>query len=348
MRVGFTNEFDKKRALVVFKNKRLVVYKHNESFYCMDAVCPHSGGPLHLGRVEFDIEDALNLTCPWHAYKFNSCTGKSIDNDMFEASVYEVTVNENQVFINYPENIDKVTVEFYDFKDETTIKNEIITIPQTVLNDDASLVDWAILILNTPDPNQKVALTFQAANKWFDGDIKTIGNSSDVPNRPARQENLLFLDRGKIQRKGKLGSLQSRIGMLHALANVEQWAIDLAWDIIARFSTAEFNQQSIQSQKEFFSDFVKVASEEAKHFTFLVDRLKALGSFFGALPVHDGLWDSALLTSHCLLSRLAIVHMVHEARGLDVNPNTIDKFRKAGDLESVEKLAIIHQGNFIY
>ena len=33
---------------------------------------------------------------------------------------------------------------------------------------------------------------------------------------------------------------------------------------------------------------------------------------------------------------------VHEARGLDVNPHTIEKFRKAGDLEAVEALEIIH------
>lgn len=102
-------------------------------------------------------------------------------------------------------------------------------------------------------------------------------------------------------------------------------------------------EECISSQKEFFSDFVRVAKEEATHFTYLVDRLKALGSYFGELPVHDGLWDSAVLTSDSLLSRLAIVHMVHEARGLDVNPSTIEKFRKAEDFESVEKLKQIHR-----
>jgi uncharacterized ferritin-like protein (DUF455 family) len=33
---------------------------------------------------------------------------------------------------------------------------------------------------------------------------------------------------------------------------------------------------------------------------------------------------------------------VHEARGLDVNPATIERFRRSGDLESVKILEIIH------
>lgn len=47
-------------------------------------------------------------------------------------------------------------------------------------------------------------------------------------------------------------------------------------------------------------------------------------------------------TAQSLKARLAIIHLVHEARGLDVNPATIEKFRRAGDLESVKVLEIIH------
>lgn len=45
---------------------------------------------------------------------------------------------------------------------------------------------------------------------------------------------------------------------------------------------------------------------------------RELGSEYGDFPAHDSLWESADETSHDLLARLAIVHMVHEARGLDV------------------------------
>ncbi len=40
--------------------------------------------------------------------------------------------------------------------------------------------------------------------------------------------------------------------------------------------------------------------------------------------------------------RLAIIHLVHEARGLDVNPATIERFRKAGDMDTVAVMEVIH------
>jgi len=103
---------------------------------------------------------------------------------------------------------------------------------------------------------------------------------------------------------------------------LESVAIDLAWDIIARFS-------HMNLPIEFYNDFVKVAEDEARHYTALSNRLTELGSYYGAVPVHEGLWESAERTSENILARLAIEHMVHEARGLDVTPFTIQKFKKA-------------------
>ncbi|XP_016551825.1 uncharacterized protein LOC107851354 isoform X2 [Capsicum annuum] len=103
-------------------------------------------------------------------------------------------------------------------------------------------------------------------------------------------------------------------------------------DIIARFG----KQQAMP--RDFFTDFVKVAQDEGRHFTLLAARLKELGSFYGALPAHDGLWDSAIATSKDLSARLAIEHCVHEARGLDVMPTTISRFRNGGDNQTAELL----------
>lgn len=43
-----------------------------------------------------------------------------------------------------------------------------------------------------------------------------------------------------------------------------------------------------------------------------------------------------------ILAHAAIIHLVHEARGLDVNPQTIRKFGVAGDTRSVAALEVIH------
>jgi len=63
-------------------------------------------------------------------------------------------------------------------------------------------------------------------------------------------------------------------------------------------------------------------------------RLVDLGSAYGDLKGHDGLWQSATETSKDILARLVIVHMVHEARGLDVTPNMLKKLAKSSDTAS--------------
>ncbi|KAF5756435.1 putative Ferritin-like superfamily [Helianthus annuus] len=131
---------------------------------------------------------------------------------------------------------------------------------------------------------------------------------------------------------GKAGSLQSRQAIVHSLVHSESWAIDLSWDIIARFGKQE------SMPREFFDDFVRVAQDEGRHFTLLAARLEELGSYYGALPAHDGLWDSAVATSKDLFARLAVEHCVHEAGGLDVLPTTISRFRNGGDNQTAELL----------
>ncbi|KAI8897908.1 hypothetical protein BC833DRAFT_591782 [Globomyces pollinis-pini] len=346
---------NQKRALVkLISNSKypnqLVIAPFRKDLYCMESICPHSGGPLHLGPIVQDIEDLQpHLICPWHAFRFSVIDGKSADDDIFETYVFKIHVEDDVVFLDYPDADATIeSISIYEVPPEKEIFNPKAKVSENVKSkNDYTLVDWAIEILNTADPSEKVRLTFEASNKWFDGEISEIGFSNEVPDRPPRHEGLEVVDHRKTKKVGKGGSVQSRIAILHALANVEQWAIDLAWDIIARFANVSYETKNgtilLKDQREFFTDFVRVANEEAKHFSFLVERLKDLGAFYGQLPVHGGLWDSATLTAHSLLARLAIVHMVHEARGLDVNPNTIEKFRKAGDMESVEKLSIIHR-----
>lgn len=47
-------------------------------------------------------------------------------------------------------------------------------------------------------------------------------------------------------------------------------------------------------------------------------------------------------TSHSLLARIAVIHLVAEARGVDMNPLTLARLRTHGDTRSAEILEIIH------
>ena len=120
--------------------------------------------------------------------------------------------------------------------------------------------------------------------------------------------------------------------MLHSLAHIESWAIDLSWDIIARFH----GEPGLP--RPFFDDWAEVAAEEADHHEALCQRLADTGSAYGQLPAHDGLWDSAQRTAGSLAARLAVEHCVHEARGLDVLPQTVARFRAGGDEETAALL----------
>jgi uncharacterized ferritin-like protein (DUF455 family) len=129
------------------------------------------------------------------------------------------------------------------------------------------------------------------------------------------------------------GSVAGRVALLHALAHIELNAIDLAWDIIARFSHEPL-------PRRFFDDWVGVAAEEGIHFELLVQRLADFGARYGDLPAHDGLWESAAATADDLLARLAVVPLVLEARGLDVTPEMAATLERVGDPESA---AVLHR-----
>jgi uncharacterized ferritin-like protein (DUF455 family) len=92
----------------------------------------------------------------------------------------------------------------------------------------------------------------------------------------------------------------------------------------------------------FYDDWVKAADEESKHFNLVSDCLERLGSAYGALPAHAGMWRAAEDTRDDILGRLAVVPMVLEARGLDVTPGMIEIFRKAGDSGAVDALETIY------
>ena len=71
------------------------------------------------------------------------------------------------------------------------------------------------------------------------------------------------------------------------------------------------------------------------------ERLRQLGYDYGDFPAHTGLWDLARQTAADLLQRMALVPRMMEARGLDVTPGIMDKFRQIGDQATVEILQII-------
>ncbi len=193
------------------------------------------------------------------------------------------------------------------------------------------LLTTAHRILTTADPVQKAAMTLAAS---LDMSLGT--PPASLPDTPARPEHPRLIPPQDVPKR-KLGQgVAGRVAMLHALAHIELNAIDLAWDIILRFHNEDLPDA-------FFSDWATVAKDEAKHFTLLNNRLHELGSYYGALPAHNGLWEAAVKTKDSLAARLAVVPMVLEARGLDVTPSLIHRLHTIGDAPSAAILQTIYE-----
>ncbi|ROT96726.1 DUF455 family protein [Altererythrobacter sp. FM1] len=176
--------------------------------------------------------------------------------------------------------------------------------------------------LLTADPQAKVFAARQVARDWRLGRLAW-GFDAAMPDRPARPAAPELLAPNRMPKRGRGGSERARIALWHSLAHIEFVAIDLALDMAGRFGA--------EMGAEFVSDFLAVAADEAMHFALIDRKLRQLGSHYGALPAHDGLWQAAEETAHDVAARLAVVPMVLEARGLDVTPAMRDRVRAQGD-----------------
>lgn len=347
-------------------------------FFAMDPDCPHAGGPLEIG----DIEDVVShdapsgsepvILCPLHLFDFSLTTGKSSVTDS-KMSVYNVSISggaleisglwwgEQGIEVGRWWDVSAREVETKDIcgdrVDTGCVDSEVSDLRKLSLDDGINAETPNLLLhlqklLNTADIRAKAA-GIRELKKVFDSGNLPLGPRSAYkpPDIPPREAGVILVDPRKVKRRG-FGSLTGRLGMLHALANIESWAMDLGMDIMLRFAAVSVPSADKPAEseedylpREYFADFLKLVDDEAKHFTMLAERLDQLGSPFPSkdFPCHIGLWDAAAATSDNLLDRLCIVHMVHEARGLDVNPETLSKFALNGDQESADMLGIIHE-----
>lgn len=186
--------------------------------------------------------------------------------------------------------------------------------------------------LLTPTPREKCFAARAVARAWRRGDLAWDFDVA-MPDRPAWPEAPALLPPNRMPKRGKGGSERARIALWHSLAHIEFVAIDLALDMAGRFGA--------QMGREFVDDFLAVAADEAMHFALLARKLEGLGSHYGALPAHAGLWEAAHATRGDVAARLAVVPMVLEARGLDVTPATLERVRAAGDAQGARILARI-------
>ena len=144
-----------------------------------------------------------------------------------------------------------------------------------------------------------------------------------LPGRPDQPE---LIDPARVPTRSPF-TQDGRAALLHAICHIEFNAINLALDAVWRFAGMP---------EPFYRDWLRVAAEEAYHFTLLHDHLRTLTGTggqryaYGDFPAHDGLWAMCEKTAHDITARMALVPRTLEARGLDATPLIQAKLRKVG------------------
>jgi uncharacterized ferritin-like protein (DUF455 family) len=195
-----------------------------------------------------------------------------------------------------------------------------------------SVHDLAGTALAATSMAEKVEAVRAARRAWLAG---TLTHGAGGPlldpaqrGRPSRPE----LVAPRELRSRSLATPDGRVAAIHAVAHIEANAIDLAVDAVHRFRSMP---------AAFHGDWLAVADDEARHFDLLERRLASLGTAYGDLPAHGGLWESCAATADDPLRRMALVPRVLEARGLDVTPAMRARFAAAGDAETAAILDVI-------
>ena len=149
-----------------------------------------------------------------------------------------------------------------------------------------------------------------------------------LPGRPAKPE----LKPPQHVPSRSVYTPQGLAGLVHSICHIEYNAIHLALDAIWRFA---------DMSRDYYADWLRVASEEALHFSMLKAHLKTLGFAYGDFSAHNSLWELAEKTQGDLLARMALVPRTLEARGLDATPAVRAKLAQAGDTAAAEILDVI-------
>lgn len=186
--------------------------------------------------------------------------------------------------------------------------------------------------LSESNLDKKLSLSTETAEIILDGHIEIKSSIVEIELiSPGRPEKPVLIAPKDLPRRN-IQTIEGRAAMIHSFAHIEFNAINLAWDLIYRFQ---------DMPDEFYFDWAHVAAEETKHFILLRNNLNDIGYDYGDYPAHDGLWKIAEQTAHDILLRLAVVPRILEARGLDVTPDLINRFREIKDAKTISILELI-------
>lgn len=79
------------------EGRRLIVVRCGDDVYAINSTCPHKGAPLSDGCVSVARREVI---CPWHRFRFDLVTGKSVTNPDLGTRAYSTVVQDGKVYIS--------------------------------------------------------------------------------------------------------------------------------------------------------------------------------------------------------------------------------------------------------
>lgn len=101
------------RVIADVRGQEIAVFNIDGDYHAVANYCPHQAGPLCEGSLRGRMEtgddgwewryvDAeKNITCPWHAWKFDVTTGRNINDDRYAVPTYDVVLEDGDVYVTF-------------------------------------------------------------------------------------------------------------------------------------------------------------------------------------------------------------------------------------------------------
>ncbi|MAT15341.1 MAG: ferredoxin [Planctomyces sp.] len=75
----------------------VAVFEQDGNYFALDGICPHAGGPIGSGELKGTI-----VTCPWHGWQFDVCTGQHCLTPNIRQETFPVSVEGDDIYIELP------------------------------------------------------------------------------------------------------------------------------------------------------------------------------------------------------------------------------------------------------
>jgi len=74
--VASVSDFDSGDAKEVLVGEHVIaIFRDGESFFALDGLCAHQGGPIAKGELSKTDARKTCVTCPWHGWQYELETG---------------------------------------------------------------------------------------------------------------------------------------------------------------------------------------------------------------------------------------------------------------------------------